>query len=368
MGAITSRTARTPALDTVRGETNLKLEAQKIKDFTGGHEDWQKWKSRTECAFSGSGYERVLEEMEYAMSNERMNKVVYSQLAAATVDGVAYHLVQQFESDKNGHAAWKNLCEWYDGDMIMNETAENLRNKLDNLRLHTGVSGSEYVNKFLAWYRDLDKIKGEGLSKGHATHLFLKNITDSEYQSSVTYCRNTDCSLEKCIAAVRKQERDIQQKKLDRHRLKATLRRMKSSGDSDMDDDEFGPTPKRPKYTKTRRVGSNTDKVENTKFEGELDTTERGLLRFHGDCWKTMDDKAKDFVRDYNATVKHGDPIDKVVMPQGISVKNCVRRTQVSDGIKKEPMDEPKHKGRERKKKGVTFGITDADHGEMDDE
>jgi hypothetical protein len=369
MGAITSRAVGTSVTDTApRGETNLKLEAQKIKDFTGGHEDWQKWKSRTECAFSGSGYERVLEDTEYAMSNERLNKVVYSQLAAATVDGVAYHLVQQFESDKNGHAAWKNLCEWYDGDMIMNETAENLRNKLDNLRLHTGVSGSEYVNKFLAWYRDLDKIKGEGLSKGHATHLFLKNITDSEYQSSVTYCRNTDCSLEKCIAAVRKQERDIQQKKLDRHRLKATLRRMRSSGDSDMEDEAFGSAPKRSKLTKPRRTGStNSEKVENKKFEGELDTTERGLLRFHSDCWKTMDEKEKDFVRDYNATIKHGDPIDKVIMPPGISIKTCVRRTQVTDGIKKESVDEPKHNGRDRKKKGVTFGISEEDHADPDD-
>jgi hypothetical protein len=49
----------------VRGETNLKLEAQKIKDF--------KWKSRTQCAFSGSGYERVLEDEVYGVMNERLN-------------------------------------------------------------------------------------------------------------------------------------------------------------------------------------------------------------------------------------------------------------------------------------------------------
>jgi hypothetical protein len=76
----------------VRGETNLKLEAQKIKDFSGGHEDWAKWKSRTQCVFSGSGYERVLEDEVDAAMNERLNEVVYSQLAAATVEGVAYHL------------------------------------------------------------------------------------------------------------------------------------------------------------------------------------------------------------------------------------------------------------------------------------
>jgi hypothetical protein len=73
----------------VRGETNLKLEAQKIKDFTRGQKDWPKWKSPTKCAFSGNGYERFLEDLEYATANERLNEVVYSQLAAATVEGIA---------------------------------------------------------------------------------------------------------------------------------------------------------------------------------------------------------------------------------------------------------------------------------------
>jgi hypothetical protein len=31
-----------------RGKTNLNLEAQKIKDFPGGHKDWANWKSRTQ--------------------------------------------------------------------------------------------------------------------------------------------------------------------------------------------------------------------------------------------------------------------------------------------------------------------------------
>ena len=71
---MTSRDKRTTdSTNEARGETNLKLEAQKIKDFTGGHEEWQKWKSRTECAFSGSGYERILADEEYAIAHERLN-------------------------------------------------------------------------------------------------------------------------------------------------------------------------------------------------------------------------------------------------------------------------------------------------------
>jgi hypothetical protein len=350
----------TRIMSSERGETNLKLEAQKIKDFTGGHDEWQKWKSRTECAFSGSGYERVLEEAIYAERHPRLNKVVYSQLSAATVDGTAYHLVQEFEATKNGHAAWVNICNWYDGDMIQNETAENIRVKLENLTLHTGSTGSEYVNKFLAWYRDLEKIPGEGYSKNHAVYLFLKNISDTDYQTSVTFCRNTNANLEQCIAAIRKQERDLQQKRLEKRRFKATLRRV-NVDDSD-DDESVEPNPKRRKHHKTRRVATEKDPTsENKSFEGELATTERGLLRFHGECWKKMEEKEKEFVREYNASVKHGESLDKVTMPKGITVKNRVRRAQ-SNEIQEDKQEKTKGQPTDKKRKGIHFGLTDGEH------
>jgi hypothetical protein len=40
---------------TAKPGVSLKLEAQKISLFTGDYADWAKWKSRTECAFDGSG-------------------------------------------------------------------------------------------------------------------------------------------------------------------------------------------------------------------------------------------------------------------------------------------------------------------------
>ena len=112
-----------------RGLTTLKLEAQKIKEFSGAPEDWQKWKSRTECALRGTGYENILSDSIYAFRHPRMNMVVYSQISAATVDGIAYHLVRRFEPTTDGNAAWVNPCDWYDWDTVQNETAENLRVK-----------------------------------------------------------------------------------------------------------------------------------------------------------------------------------------------------------------------------------------------
>jgi hypothetical protein len=89
---------------------------------------------------------------------------------------------------------------------------------------------------------------------------------------------------------MRKQERDIQQKKVDRQHLKATLRRMKEPQESN---DEGSHDQKRRKITKTREMSTMNEKAENKKFAGELDTTEKGLLRFKSDCWQKMDKKKR---------------------------------------------------------------------------
>jgi hypothetical protein len=152
----------------------------------------------------------------------------------------------------------------------------------------------------------------------------------------------------------------IQQKKTDRQRMKATLRCVRFPQESD-DGDSEDQNQKRRKIFKTRRVATMNEKAENEKFSGELDTTEKGLLGFKGDCWKKMEEKEKDFVRDYNASIKHGDPIDKLTMPESITIKTRPRRTL----IKEEPDKEPKHKYNNkdnRKAKGMTFGISEDDH------
>ena len=302
---------------------------------------------------------------QFAEENPRMNMVVYSQLAAATVDGVAYHLVCQFEETKDGHAAWWNLTNWYDGDIIQSETAENLRVKLENLKLHSGVTGSEFVNKFLAWFRDLEKVPGEGYTKSHAVYLFLKNITDPDYQTTVTFCRNTNSSLEACVGAVRKQERDLQQKRMAKRQFSTTVRRMKADGELSDDESIKSPTKKQ-KKTKARKIGNTTPVPENTKFEGELSTTEKGLLRFNGTCWNKMEDEEKEFVREYNSTIKHGESPDKVTMPKGITVKARIRRTQVNETT--EQKDETSKKTPTRRRKGVVFGLSDDDHLQEDEE
>ena len=80
-----------------KAEMTLKLAAQKIMDFLGSPKDWQKWKCQTTCALSGNGYDQVLDNEEYLEDNPRYNKVVFCQLVAAMVDGMAYHLIQEIQ-------------------------------------------------------------------------------------------------------------------------------------------------------------------------------------------------------------------------------------------------------------------------------
>jgi hypothetical protein len=90
-----------------------------------------------------------------------------------------------------------------------------------------------------------------------------------------------------------------------------------------------------------------------------LDTTGKGLLRFKTDCWNKTEDADKEFVGEYNAAVKHGEPTENVTMPKGILVKNKILCTTTQDfTVKPSAL---------KKKKGVTFGISDADHGKTQD-
>eukprot|EP00957_Ditylum_brightwellii_P071442 5430982-Ditylum_brightwellii.AAC.1 len=113
----------------------LKLDSQKIVEFTGKPEDWQKWKTRMQCTFDGLGYERILSNPDYAMQHPGMSRIVYLQLSVATSGRTAYHLVKQYKKEKEGNKAWGALLEWYAGDVMRLETAEAIQSWLEGYRL-----------------------------------------------------------------------------------------------------------------------------------------------------------------------------------------------------------------------------------------
>ena len=73
-------------------------------------------------------------------------------LAVALVYGTAYHIIEKHNDKNDGYLAWKSLCTWYDGDEVKTKAAENARSKLELLSLHSGVTASDYVNKFMNYF------------------------------------------------------------------------------------------------------------------------------------------------------------------------------------------------------------------------
>eukprot|EP00957_Ditylum_brightwellii_P063986 4854104-Ditylum_brightwellii.AAC.1 len=128
--------------DVRSGPYGLQLEFQRIVDVSGKVENWQKWKNRTQCAFDGSGYERILSNQEYADRMRNQNRMVFSQLSVATSGGISYHLMKQHGEDKEGYTAWHSLIEWFNGDVLKVKTADTIRTRLESYKLSNGTTAS----------------------------------------------------------------------------------------------------------------------------------------------------------------------------------------------------------------------------------
>eukprot|EP00957_Ditylum_brightwellii_P201219 15324633-Ditylum_brightwellii.AAC.1 len=103
------------------GPSGLKLESQRIVDFSEKVKDWQKWKNCTQCTFDGSGYEKVLSNQEHADRMRNQNR---------------------HDKDKAGHAAWHSLIKWFDGDVLKAKTADTVRARLESYKLGNGTTAS----------------------------------------------------------------------------------------------------------------------------------------------------------------------------------------------------------------------------------
>lgn len=287
--------------------SNLKLEAAKITEFLGRIDEFQAWKIRTECAFDGSGFEKILTDRLFALTNPRMNRIVFSQLSVATANGDAFHLVLKHNEAKDGNAAWHDLLEWYDGDAVKSETADTLRSKLHNLKLREPISGSHYINSFNQYVHHLDRIQGEAMSESHKIQMFIRNIEDDEYNDVALHLRNSEVlSLEKAISAIRKRERDLKEIKVKRHNpFMARRIEQNTPIGAWMTSDQPSPNSSRP----IRRLET-------------VRLTQGGYIKPPKGAWYSddMPEEHKSFVQNWNSKVAHGEDTSQLKVPNGISI------------------------------------------------
>ena len=62
------------------------------------------------------------------------------------------------------HAAWLEFVSWYAGDQIQGDVAQEKRAILEALKLHSGITATSYINKFLTAFTELNRIPGEAFS------------------------------------------------------------------------------------------------------------------------------------------------------------------------------------------------------------
>ena len=227
-----------------------------------------------------------------------MNCIVYSQLSVATSGGTAYHIVKQFENEKDGHAAWNALCEWHDGDTMKAETADTIRERLNGYKMNNGDSASHYINNFLTSYRELNEIPGEALSNSHALSMFLKGIKDSDYETFVEIQRNkSEEWLMDAIIALRKKERSILQNRKERRIARHRQRRVREEEEDDKDnsDNEYSHS------FKIRRVKEKSyDHIDTIRI------MKNGYLSVPDQMWaRDLLPEEKKFVITFNARIRH---------------------------------------------------------------
>ena len=118
---------------------------------------------------------------------------------------------------KKTHAAvgttFAELQAWYEGDEVTTKTADNVRSKFDKLTLSTRITRSEYIHNFQLYtkqLRDLDK----SYTTSTTVSIFLDQISDPDYTSTMELCVENQHTLEEYIANIRAKERHLDRKRL----------------------------------------------------------------------------------------------------------------------------------------------------------
>ena len=154
--------------------SNIKLQAQQVPNFNWNPSMWHTWKKKTRAAVGTAGMLAIFDDENYANRNPVDNETIYHILQVVTSDENAVHLVDKYEKQKDGRNAFSELQAWYEGDELTTETAEDARSKLGKLTLSTRIIGSEYINNFQLYTKQLEDL-GESYTTSKTVSIFFRS-------------------------------------------------------------------------------------------------------------------------------------------------------------------------------------------------
>ena len=255
-------------------KSHVKLQAQQVAAFSGNAIKWRSWKKKTRAAIGTAGMLDILDSADYANKNKSDNETVFHLLQVATADGNAAHLVDEFESDKDGHAAYSQLVTWYEGDELTTETAEDVRSRLEKIKLDTKTTASEYINDFQLYTKQLEEL-GESYTPSKTVHIFLSQISDPDYETTRELCIENKYKITECIERVRSKERRLVRDRDVSRKKSISIRR-----------------------TDTNVIGNNADDdFSNYK-------NDQGYYSIPRDIWNQLDESSQNEIKKFNGDLR----------------------------------------------------------------
>jgi len=311
--------------------SNVKLQAQKITSYDGNSIKWHSWNKKMKAAVGTAGLLRILESEPYAKSNAMDNETIFHLLQVATADGHAAHLVDMYEDEKDGYSAYQELVRWFEGDELTTETAEDIRSKMDKLSLSTKNTASQYINQFLQHKKHLEELKEE-YTPSKTVNIFLTQITDHDFSSTVEHCLENRLDLKECIERIRAKERRLDRERTSKRKFPVIIRRMQD----------------------TSQEESKTIKLDDY-------LTERGYYSIPHDEWFNLSDDDKSYVKAYNGKKRNGSDGDDGNNQQSSSKKRS--RTYRPRRTTSEESSEISDKNEGKRQRTVQFREHEPEHG-----
>ena len=256
--------------------SNVKLQAQQVSAYDGSSIKWHSWNKKMKAAVGTAGMLRVLEEESYARSHPIDNETVFHLLQVATADGHAAHLVDAYEEMKDGYSAYQELVKWYEGDELTTKTAEDVRAKLDKLKLSNMNTASQYINQFLQHTKHLAELKEE-YTPSKTVNIFLTQITDPDYTATVEHCLENKLKIRECIEKIRAKERRLDRSRSAKRRTPIIVRRYREDENN-------------------HNIGK--------EFSLEDYKTKKGFYSVPSEIWFNLTEEERLFIKEQNGKVR----------------------------------------------------------------
>ena len=213
---------------------------------------------------------------------QRSTKAIQREVAGTTSPYLQWeptHVAHMEEENPSccGNCRHAGNFNWYEGDELTTETAEDVRSKLDKLTLSTRITGSEYINNFQLYTKQLEDL-GESYTTSKTVSIFLDQISDPDYTSTKELCIENQHTLDECIARIRAKERRLDRERLRHRRRSISVRRGHISQDEQEDD---------------------PDDYDLSEF-----LTEKGYYSIPPRTWKSLSKEDREKIKQFNGLLR----------------------------------------------------------------